>query len=43
LELTNTTQYDPSQLMQVAKFEYPIGVEGLIRGLVSTYRQEGLL
>ena len=43
LELTNTTQYDPSQLMQGAKFEYPMGVEGLIRGLVSTYRQEGLL
>lgn len=43
LELTNTTQYDPSQLKQLAKFEYPIGVEGLIRGLVSTYRQEGLL
>lgn len=42
-ELTNTTQYDASLLMKDLSFEYPIGVEALIRGLVRSYRQDGLL
>lgn len=43
LELTNTTQYDSSHLMIDLAFEYPVGVEALIRGLARTYRQDGLL
>ena len=43
IELTNTTYYDPSLLLQKLSFEYPVGVEVLIRTLVKTYRQRGML
>jgi dihydroflavonol-4-reductase len=43
LELTNTTQYDSSHLMKDLAFEYPVGVEVLIRGLARSYRQDRLL
>ncbi|MGV8934633.1 MAG: NAD-dependent epimerase/dehydratase family protein [Gallionellaceae bacterium] len=43
LELTNTTYYDPSLLIQKLSFEYPVGVEVLIRTLAQTYRQRGML
>jgi len=43
LELTNTTYYDPSLLLQKLSFEYPVGVEVLIRTLAQTYRQRGML
>ncbi len=42
-ELTNTTQYDTSHLMKDLAFDYPVGVEVLIRGLARSYRQDGLL
>lgn len=42
-ELTNTTQYDSTQLLKDLSFEYPVGVEALIRDLARSYRQDGLL
>lgn len=43
LELTNTTRYDGSALKRAVGFDYPLGVEQMIRGLVKTYRGEGRL
>ena len=43
LELTNTNYYDPSLLIQKLSFEYPVGVEVLIRTLAKTYRLKGML
>ena len=43
LELTNTNYYDPSLLLQKISFEYPVGVEALIRTLAQTYRQKDML
>lgn len=43
LELTNTTRYDSTQLLKNLSFEYPVGVEALIRDLARSYRQDGLL
>lgn len=43
LELTNTTRYDGSALKRAVGFDYPLGVEQMIRGLVKTYRCEGRL
>lgn len=43
LELTNTTRYDATQLLKDLSFEYPVGVEALIRDLTRSYRKEGLL
>lgn len=43
LELTNTTRYDGSALKCAVGFDYPLGVEQMIRGLVKTYRREGWL
>lgn len=42
-ELTNTTRYDGSALKRAVGFDYPLGVEQMIRGLVKTYRLEGKL
>jgi nucleoside-diphosphate-sugar epimerase len=42
LELTNTTRYDASRLLDLP-FQFPVGVEGLVRGLVQRYRAEGHL
>jgi nucleoside-diphosphate-sugar epimerase len=42
-ELTNTTRYAPEAFMLAAGFEYPIGVERLVRELARHYRAEGLL
>lgn len=43
LELTNTTQYEPSLLIKDLSFDYPVGVEALIRKLARSYGQDGLL
>lgn len=43
LELTNTTRYDGSALKRAVGFNYPLGVEQMIRGLVKTYRCEDRL
>lgn len=43
IELTNTTYYDPSLLLKELPFEYPRGVESLIRGLVKTYQHKGMV
>jgi len=43
LELTNTTQYDGSALKRAVGFDYPLGVQEMIHGLVKTYRREGKL
>lgn len=43
IELTNTTYYDPSILQEKLSFEYPVGIEALIRALAKTYRHEGML
>lgn len=42
-ELINMIRYDGSALKRAVGFEYPLGVEKMIRGLVNTYRQEGRL
>lgn len=43
IELTNTNFYDPALFMSTAAFTYPTGVENLVRSLVRTYREWGLL
>lgn len=43
LELTNTTRYAGSALMQTTDFAYPLGIETTIRKLARHYVQEGLL
>lgn len=43
LELTNTTRYDSTRLLKDLSFEYPVGVEVMIRDLARSYRQDGLL
>ena len=43
LEMTNTNRYDPSHFMNTLQFDYPMGVQQLIRSLARTYRQRGLL
>lgn len=43
LELTNTTRYDGSALKRAVGFEYPLGIQQMIRSLVRTYRHEGKL
>jgi nucleoside-diphosphate-sugar epimerase len=42
-ELTNTNRYDPTLFMRATGFVYPMGVENLVRFLVRTYREWGLL
>jgi nucleoside-diphosphate-sugar epimerase len=42
LELTNTNRYDSARLLGLP-FQFPVGVEKLVRGLVQRYRSEGLL
>ncbi len=43
LEMTNTNWYDPTRFTNAMQYEYPMGVEQLIRSLARTYRQRGLL
>lgn len=43
LALTNSTRYDPSSFMKMMRFEYPLGVEAGIRGLVKAYQRDCLL
>jgi nucleoside-diphosphate-sugar epimerase len=43
LEMTNTNWYNPARFMHAMQYEYPMGIEQLIRSLARTYRQRGLL
>lgn len=42
-ELTNTTRYDGSAIVEAAGFAYPLGIENAMRKLVRQYVKEGLL
>lgn len=42
-ELTNTTRYDGSAIVEATGFVYPLGIENAIRKLVRQYVKEGLL
>ena len=43
LELTNTTVYDGDPVRRALDFDYPVGIENTVRGLVRAYRSEGRL
>jgi UDP-glucose 4-epimerase len=43
LELTNTTCFDGSALTRALGFEYPLGIDAALRGMVRSYRAAGLV
>ena len=42
-ELTNTTRYDGSAIVEATGFAYPLGIEAAMRKLARQYLKEGLL